>query len=167
MIVNIEIMKLVDDRVHENIKRNGEDYVKKAAGLVLIGALSLGLAACGSSEEGEGAGANKSFEAKTIENVNGKAVVEVNYSGIGVYNLYNTVSDYKRAYYQETNEYDSKKQEAYAISKFKDILGGAELKESNYPLEIEMVEKDGKWEVKPKDKYSDTVEKAFAAGDIN
>lgn len=46
MIVNIEIMKLVDDRVHENIKRNGEDYVKKAAGLVLIGALSLGLAAC-------------------------------------------------------------------------------------------------------------------------
>lgn len=373
MIVNIEIMKLVDDRVHENIKRNGEDYVKKAAGLVLIGALSLGLAACGSSEEGEGAGANKSFEAKidgaqyilvseqdggvsgdeallavelevkntskdaislssndvslydgdeqlepntdvysdeietsmrsgkiasdkskkltylfnvekdkeyeiglqpisedydnkieevklkldtakyekslknletpekaltayidvlflgkenedfdkyvvadkeeveksankafresinkvfsndlteegasnlykmykdelnskatfkakTIENVNGKAVVEVNYSGIGVYNLYNTVSDYKRAYYQETNEYDSKKQEAYAISKFKDILGGAELKESNYPLEIEMVEKDGKWEIKPKDKYSDTVEKAFAAGDIN
>ncbi|NEU33973.1 hypothetical protein GN156_25265, partial [bacterium LRH843] len=38
--------------------------MKKAAGLVLIGALSLGLAACGSSEEGEGAGANKSFEAK-------------------------------------------------------------------------------------------------------
>ncbi|TYR79442.1 DUF5105 domain-containing protein [Priestia megaterium] len=105
-------------------------------------------------------------EMTTAAHANGKAVVHVDYTGLRISDLYDIVSDYKKAYYEETGDFDTKNRESYAISKFNDILNALEPKESERPLEILMVEKDGKWSIQKSDRYSDTVTEAFAEGNV-
>ncbi|WP_394237028.1 DUF5105 domain-containing protein [Niallia oryzisoli] len=103
------------------------------------------------------------FDAVTVGNAEGKAVVLVEYSNIPLDDLYDYVSDYDEEYYQTTGNYEGG--EEYALSKFDTIINSIEAKENKEKLEILMVKKDGKWTVDLSDDYAEEqLTDAFAAG---
>jgi hypothetical protein len=107
-----------------------------------------------------------SVKTNVIANANNKAVVEVEYTTLDLSDLYSYVSQLKRAYTDETKDYDTQHSEEFAASKFKDIVNELETKEGSRPLRIFMVKEDGKWTVKSSDLYSDSLGKTFGSSYI-
>ncbi|MGG2061604.1 DUF5105 domain-containing protein [Priestia megaterium] len=107
-----------------------------------------------------------SVKTNVIANANNKAVVEVEYTTLNLSDLYSYVSQLKRAYTEETKDYDTEHSEEFAASHFKDIVNELETKEGSRPLRIFMVKEDGKWTVKPSDLYSDSLGKTFGSSYI-
>lgn len=107
-----------------------------------------------------------SVKTNVIANANNKAVVEVEYTTLNLSDLYSYVSQLKRAYTDETKDYDTEHSEEFAASKFKDIVNELETKDGSRPLRIFMVKEDGKWTVKSSDLYSDSLGKTFGSSYI-
>lgn len=103
-------------------------------------------------------------KAATIANANGKAKVKLEYSSLPLGNIYDKISDYRQEYLDNTGEYDGKKRDEYALSKLDSIINSLEAKNAQRPLEIEMVEKDGKWTVNADHYNSDEIIDVFAKG---
>lgn len=103
-------------------------------------------------------------KAATLANANGKAKVKLEYSSIPLGNLYDKVSDYRQEYLDNTGEFDGKKRDEYAFSKLDSIINSLEAKNAGRPLEIEMVEKDGKWTINSDHYNSEKIVNVFAEG---
>ncbi|WP_062197229.1 DUF5105 domain-containing protein [Massilibacterium senegalense] len=93
------------------------------------------------------------IKAVTLANAKGKAVVTLEYSTIPL-DLYDAVSNYSDEYKNNTGDYEGVNRENYALSKLDVIISSIEPKESREKLEVEMIEKDGKWTVDTSDEYS-------------
>jgi len=106
------------------------------------------------------------FHSLTTDHANGKAIVSLEYTTIPLGDLYQEVSDHTREYLDNTDDYDRKKAEEYAISKLDQILNSIDAKQAREKLDIVMVEKDGKWSVDTSDWNSERLVKAFAAGSL-
>lgn len=107
------------------------------------------------------------IEAKVSANAKGKAVVVLNYSAIPLSDLRGKVFDYKKEYWKNTDDYDPKKSEKYALSKFDTILNKLDPKEGHYDLKVLMIQKDGKWTVDNSDENSaEEISNVFAAGEV-
>lgn len=104
------------------------------------------------------------IKAATMANANGKAKVKLEYSSLPLGNLYDKISDYREEYLDNTGEYDGKKRDEYAFSKLDSIINSLEPKKAERPLEIEMVEKDGKWTVNMDHYNSEEMVDVFAKG---
>ncbi|MGN7118509.1 DUF5105 domain-containing protein [Lysinibacillus odysseyi] len=103
-------------------------------------------------------------KAATIANANGKAKVKLEYSSLPLGDLYDKISDYREEYLDNTGEYDGKKRDEYAYSKLDSIINSLEIKNAKRPLEIQMVEKDGKWTVNGDHYNSEEIVDVFAKG---
>lgn len=107
------------------------------------------------------------LEAITTGNANGKAIVKLEYSSVPLTNLYDKVNDYRKEYLDNTGEYDGKKRDEYAYSKIDTIINSIEPKSGKNSMNIEMIEKDGKWTINLADEYnSQEIVKVFAEGKI-
>lgn len=88
-----------------------------------------------------------SVTAETEGNANGRAVVKLEYTSIPLMDMYDEISDYRDEYNENTGEYDTEKSDEYAFSKLDIILNSLEPKSGSRDVEIQMIEKDGKWTV--------------------
>ena len=104
------------------------------------------------------------IEAKTIASGNGKAVVSIEYTSVPLNDLYDKAYKFQREFREKTGSYDSVETDQYVLSKFDSILQSLDTYEGRDPLEIVMIQKDGKWELDPSDPYSEYVSEIFAAG---
>nr|WP_281350718.1 DUF5105 domain-containing protein [Metabacillus lacus] len=102
--------------------------------------------------------------AETIANANGRAVVKVQYATIPLGDSNEKISELKSEYKDRTEDYDSKKAQDYAMSKFDAVLHSLDLQTGRYPMEIIMLNKDGKWTVDTSDYASDSLVEVFASG---
>lgn len=107
------------------------------------------------------------IDAVTTGNANGKAIVTLEYSSIPLTNLYDKVNDYRKEYLDNTGDYDGEKRDEYAYSKLDTIINSLEPKHGKHNLNIEMIEKDGKWTINLADDYnSQELVRVFAEGKI-
>lgn len=103
----------------------------------------------------------------TSANANGKAVVKLEYSTIPLNNLYDPVQKYREEYLKNTGDYDGEKRDKYALTKLESIINSLQPKESDYPLEIEMVQdEDGKWSINDSHYNSAELVRIFAEGSV-
>lgn len=102
----------------------------------------------------------------TMGNAKGKAVVKLDYTIVPLENLYDKVDGYKQEYNDNSGDYNSAKAEKYALSKFASIVNSIDAEECKDPVEIKMVQKDGKWELDSSDYYSNDLSKIFAGGRV-
>nr|WP_198044668.1 DUF5105 domain-containing protein [Lysinibacillus timonensis] len=102
------------------------------------------------------------ISAKTLANANGKAVVQLEYTALPLNNLHESVSDYRQEYFDNTGDYDAEKRDKYALTKLGSIINSIEPKDGERALEIEMFEKDGKWELSSSYYTSDELDRIFA-----
>lgn len=107
------------------------------------------------------------LDAVTTGNANGKAIVKLEYTSVPLTNLYDKVNDYRKEYLDNTGEYDGKKRDEYAYSKLDTIINSIEPKHGERSMNIEMVEKDGKWTINLADDYNNLeIVRTFAEGKI-
>lgn len=104
------------------------------------------------------------IEAKTIATDNEKAVVSLDYTSVPLKNLWEKAYKYKEEYRDKTESYDSEETDQYVLSKFDLILNSYEPKKATEPLEIVMIQKDGKWQIDSSDPYTEQVDRLFAEG---
>ncbi|MGG3887677.1 DUF5105 domain-containing protein [Metabacillus fastidiosus] len=105
-------------------------------------------------------------DVRTIGYANDKAVVGVNITTVPLREIYGAVNDYEREFREDTGSYDQKEKTDYVVSKFDEILSSIELKTSENKLEIPITKKDGKWVIKPVDKYGIKLDDIFIKGAV-
>lgn len=101
-------------------------------------------------------------EAKT----NNQALVDIDYDAIDLGDISDEIDAYKEKYNDKHDNYDAKKEEKYALSKFEDILDDLETKSSVGDFEIKMKKKDGKWQIDEAEAATDRLNRAFAKGSV-
>ncbi|MFD0050396.1 DUF5105 domain-containing protein [Actinomycetes bacterium NPDC127524] len=106
------------------------------------------------------------LKATTSGFANGKAIVKLDYSSVSLENLYDKVYKYKRDYRDKTGNYDFDKTDQYALSKLDLVLNSLEIDSNKNPVDVKMVQKDGKWTVDRTDDFSDSLVRTFAKGYI-
>ena len=105
-----------------------------------------------------------SVTAETVANANGRAEVKLEYTSVPLTDMYDKISDYEDEYYENTGEYDNEKRDEYAFSKLDIILNSLEPKSGRGDIEIQMIEKDGKWTVDPDHYGTDEIVNVFVEG---
>ena len=105
-----------------------------------------------------------SVTAETVANANGKAEVKLEYTSLPMTKMYDEISDYQDEYYENTGEYDSEKSDEYAFSKLDIILNSLEPKSGSRDVEIQMIEKDGKWTVDSDHYAAEEIVNIFVKG---
>lgn len=102
--------------------------------------------------------------AKTIATDNEKAVVSLDYTSVPLKDIWEKAYKYEEEYRDKTGSYDSEETDQYVLSKFDLILNSYEPKKATRPLEIVMIQKDGKWQIDSSDNDSEKVDRIFAEG---
>ncbi|MEW9677765.1 DUF5105 domain-containing protein [Lentibacillus sp. L22] len=105
-------------------------------------------------------------ETKVIANANDKAYVKVEYSVLSMDDIDKEITEYKSKYREKHDDFDVKKEEKYALSKFDSILDDLEAKSATQELEIEMVKKDDKWVIDDSEDANDRLMRVFAKGSV-
>ena len=105
-----------------------------------------------------------SVTAETVANANGRAEVKLEYTSIPLTDMYDKISDYGDEYYENAGEYDNEKSDEYAFSKLDIILNSLEPKSGSRDVEIQMIEKDGKWTVDSDHYGADEIVSIFVEG---
>ncbi|AZB41086.1 DUF5105 domain-containing protein [Bacillus sp. FJAT-42376] len=95
---------------------------------------------------------------------NDRAVVKLEYSTVPLRDSYDKMSDLEDEYREKTNDYDTKKGQSYAMSKFPAVLNSLDVQPGRDPLEIKMMKKDGKWMVDSNDYNTESLVDVFAKG---
>lgn len=93
----------------------------------------------------EGSAENNEVEAEVLGNINGKALVKLNYSGLAYEDITKGLRDYKEKYSKKNNDFDPEKDEEYAFSKFDAVIDKIKPKKGKRELEVYMKQEDGKW----------------------
>lgn len=104
------------------------------------------------------------MQTSTLENVNGKAVVSIEYSALPLNDLSEMVREYQQEYL-DNKEYDREKANEYALSKFDAMVNKLEIKSGN-DMKIKMLQEDGKWTIDTSDYNSEDIVDTFAAGKV-
>ncbi|YCA45931.1 DUF4352 domain-containing protein [Bacillus sp. JZ8] len=92
-------------------------------------------------------------EPKVVSKGKDKAVVELQYSTISLSDVYDELNNYAKDYRKENSTFDMEESMKYALTKFDKVLKDVTLKTNSYEEQVELKEKDGKWEIN-----SDSVE---------
>src|SRR5699024_8715106 len=79
-------------------------------------------------------------------NVNDKAIVEMEYSGLDSMDLSDKIRDYKEEYRDKQDSFtEAKEEDDYALSKFDKIVDELEAKKADRDMEFLMKKEDGNW----------------------
>ncbi|MGM9949278.1 MAG: DUF5105 domain-containing protein [Lysinibacillus sp.] len=105
-----------------------------------------------------------SVTAKTVANANGRAEVKLKYTSLPMSKMYDMIRNYQDEYYKNTGEYDNEKRNEYAFSKLDTILNSLEPKNGSRDIEVQMIEKDGKWTVDSEHYGTKELVNIFAEG---
>src|SRR5699024_3522711 len=106
------------------------------------------------------------IEAEVIENVDGKAKVELTYKALSYEDLIDELNEYKIKH-REKHGLDTEKEDEYALKKFDSAIDKIDAKEGSDNLDIQMEETEGKWSVDDSDwDMTENIIRVFAEGAV-
>jgi len=105
-------------------------------------------------------------EATVIANVNDKAIVEMEYSGLDSMDLSDKIRDYKEEYRDKQDSFtEAKEEDDYALSKFDKIVDELEAKKADRDMEFLMKKEDGNWVIDNSEMSTErNIRSSFAEG---
>ncbi len=103
-----------------------------------------------------------SIDAVVRENIHGEAIVDFTYETLSLDKLHDLMEEYESEYHDENDGFDPKEANKYARSKIDSIIDALETVSGEW--KIELVEKDGKWELDSSDFKSDALIDIFVNG---
>lgn len=95
-------------------------------------------------------------------NMNGKATVDFTYDTLSLDNLRTLMSEFETEYHDNHEGYETEKANEYARSKIDSIIDRMETVSGEWY--VQLIEKDGKWELDPSDFKSDGILSIFVEG---
>lgn len=108
------------------------------------------------------------FDINVVAHANGKALVELEYEALSYFDLSDKIGDYKTKYSDKHDDFDTEKEEEYALSKFDKIVDDLDTEKGTSGIELLLEEDDdGHWTID--DSHSSTSERirdVFAEGVI-
>lgn len=83
----------------------------------------------------------------SVGNIGDMAKVKVDFKGISAQAANDLISKLKDEYYNKNDDYNSEKEEQYAVSKLEEVYSTADVGEPRNDIFVIMSKKDGKWSI--------------------